>query len=142
MGRGVIALDASALIALLKLEPGWEVVEQHLRASIISSVNLAETLSKYAEYGGDIDQAMSLFEEAAIEIVPASFEHAIDASRLRLPTKALAPARGDFSKPLSSNTPYTFTNAVCIEPERPKLRSVMVSPTRTRYKDSIGANSL
>jgi len=91
----LITLDASALIALLKLEPGWEVVEQHLRASIISSVNLAETLSKYAEYGGDIDQAMSLFEEAAIEIVPASFEQAVDVSRLRLPTRTVGLSLGD-----------------------------------------------
>lgn len=91
----MIALDASALIALLKLEPGWEVVEQYLQASIISAVNLAETLSKYAEYGGDIDQAMSLFEEAAIEIVPASFEQAVDASRLRMPTKAFGLSIGD-----------------------------------------------
>ena len=95
MGRGVIALDASALIALLKLEPGWDVVGRRLRASIISSVNLAETLSKYAEYGGDIDQAMSLFEEASIEIVPASFAQAIDASRLRLPTKSFGLSLGD-----------------------------------------------
>lgn len=91
----MIALDASALIALLKLEHGWEVVEQYLRNSIISSVNVAETLGKYAEYGGDIDQAMSLFDEASIEIVPASFEHAADAARLRLPTKSLGLSLGD-----------------------------------------------
>jgi ribonuclease VapC len=95
VGRGVIVLDASALIALLKLEPGWEVVDRHFGASIISSVNLAETLTKYAEYGGDIDEAIAAFAATKLEIVPATLSHAIDASRLRVPTKPFGLSLGD-----------------------------------------------
>lgn len=40
-------LDASALLALLKDEPGADVVEQELgRRAVISTVNWAEVLSK------------------------------------------------------------------------------------------------
>ena len=91
----MIVLDASALIALLKLEPGWEVVDQHFRASMISSVNLAETLSKYADYGGDIDEAIAIFAATNVEIVPATLSHAVEASRLRVPTKHLGLSIGD-----------------------------------------------
>lgn len=44
-------LDASALIALLRKEPGAEKVAAVLTRSCISSVNLAETYGKMVEYG-------------------------------------------------------------------------------------------
>lgn len=44
-------LDASAVLAYLHHEPGWETVEAALRtdACLISAVNLAEVVSKLAE---------------------------------------------------------------------------------------------
>ena len=91
----MIVLDASALIALLKLEPGWEVVDRHFGASIISAVNFAETLSKYADYGGDIDEAIAMFTTTKLEIIPATPSQAVDASRLRMPTKPFGLSIGD-----------------------------------------------
>ena len=47
-----VILDASALLAYLKDEPGAEAVEAGLAAGgLISAVNLAETLSKLADAG-------------------------------------------------------------------------------------------
>ncbi|MBV9119853.1 MAG: hypothetical protein JOZ39_04025 [Chloroflexi bacterium] len=51
-GRSV-TLDASALLAFLRRESGWETVGHALEGSaVINSVNLAEVLTKDAEAGG------------------------------------------------------------------------------------------
>jgi len=47
------ALDASALIALLRDEPGAEVVERLLGRAVISVVNWAEVLQRYRAHGID-----------------------------------------------------------------------------------------
>ena len=48
-------LDASALIAFLREEPGAEKVAKVLTRSCISGVNLAETLGKMVEYGKPLE---------------------------------------------------------------------------------------
>ena len=48
----VFVLDASALLAYMHRERGWERVEATLTGALISSVNFAEVLSKVAERGG------------------------------------------------------------------------------------------
>jgi ribonuclease VapC len=48
-------LDASALIAFLRNEPGGDLVAARLSRSCISAVNLAETISKLVEYGKPLD---------------------------------------------------------------------------------------
>lgn len=47
------ALDASALIALLRDEPGAAVVERLLGRAVISVVNWAEVLQRYRAHGVD-----------------------------------------------------------------------------------------
>lgn len=46
-------LDASALLAWLREEPGAEIVERFLEASVISAVNLSEVLQKSLAAGLD-----------------------------------------------------------------------------------------
>lgn len=48
MADGV--LDASAVLAMVKLEPGADLVAQLLPASIISTVNLSEAVAKLVEW--------------------------------------------------------------------------------------------
>ena len=45
-------LDASALIALVRREPGWEKVAEIIDRSTISAVNLAEAVAKLIQKGG------------------------------------------------------------------------------------------
>jgi predicted nucleic acid-binding protein len=49
----VIVLDASALLALIKQEPGWDVVAAAaaVEDATVSSVNYSETLQKAARLG-------------------------------------------------------------------------------------------
>ncbi|MGY1616707.1 PIN domain-containing protein [Geodermatophilus sp. SYSU D00691] len=68
----MIVLDASALLALLNHEPGWEVVARVASAEdmTISAVNYSEVLQKAARIGiasGEIDQVL---DELAITVTP------------------------------------------------------------------------
>jgi ribonuclease VapC len=54
-------LDASALIALLRGEPGAEAVERLLGRAVISAVNWAEVLQRYRAHGvGTADKRESV----------------------------------------------------------------------------------
>jgi ribonuclease VapC len=63
----VIVLDASALLALINREPGWEMIARRLTDTdaTMSAVNYAEVLQKAARIGieaEDIDRAMDALE--------------------------------------------------------------------------------
>jgi hypothetical protein len=63
-------LDTSALIALLKKEPGYETIENIIANSAISSVNLCELVSVLARSGIsdlDIDE---MIKDIVPEIIP------------------------------------------------------------------------
>ncbi len=108
MGEGV-TLDASALLAFLRREPGWEVVNAVLvERATISVLNLAEVLTKLAEAGANPRSALADLErdgvvsamtgadtDPLIQIVPLLPEDAIEAARLRLQTKTLGLSLGD-----------------------------------------------
>lgn len=49
--NGSVVLDASALLAVLKAEPGAEAVEPRLDEAVISSVNWLEVLEKMLALG-------------------------------------------------------------------------------------------
>jgi ribonuclease VapC len=63
-------LDASALIAFLRNEPGADKVAAVLTRSCISAVNLAETISKLVAYGKPLDAAAYQIERLRIPPVP------------------------------------------------------------------------
>jgi PIN domain nuclease of toxin-antitoxin system len=94
-------LDASALIALLRDEPGADVVEQALaRRAAISVINWAETLSKLADAGErpeDVAQGLRgggvLGSDLTLEAI--SEDLAVDIARLRPLTRALGLSLGD-----------------------------------------------
>ena len=71
-------LDASALIAFLRNEPGADKVDAVLSRSCISAVNLAETLSKLVEYGKPLDVSAFQIERLQIPVI------AFDADQAKL----------------------------------------------------------
>jgi PIN domain nuclease of toxin-antitoxin system len=82
-------LDASALLALLKGEPGAERVAEALeQGAYLSAVNLAEVLSKLADWGEDPAEAQARMAQvgllgAAVEVLPFTGEDALEVARLR-----------------------------------------------------------
>ena len=95
-------LDASALLALIRKEPGV----LHVRAAIdrgaaISAVNWAEVLSKLIETGGDVEtaatRALPISDSGAggLVLVPFDDEQARAAARLRNRTRSLGLSLAD-----------------------------------------------
>jgi ribonuclease VapC len=62
-------LDASALIAFIRNEPGAEKVAAVLTASCISAVNLDETISKMIHYGKQLEDVSYQIERLRIPII-------------------------------------------------------------------------
>ncbi len=93
MTRPGTVLDASALLAYLLLEPGWEAVAAALMdPCAISAVNYAETLSKLSDHGQDVEQAADRMRRqgitgAALTISPVDESQARDIARLRRATR-------------------------------------------------------
>jgi PIN domain nuclease of toxin-antitoxin system len=91
----LIALDASALLAFLFREPGHEIVAGRIEDSCLSSVNLAEVLSRFARDGHDPHRVLARLRETAIEIVPLLADDAAMIAVLYPATHGLGLSLGD-----------------------------------------------
>lgn len=80
-------VDASALIAFLRREPGADIVEQHLRGSAMSAVNVSEVLAKSFERKLDFSKLLALFHSWQVEIVPFDLDQAILTAELKTKIK-------------------------------------------------------
>jgi ribonuclease VapC len=85
----VTVLDASALLAYLRSEAGAEIVADELSdGAVISTVNLAEVLSRATDSGADpVQEAQRLTDcgvlGSAVTVEPFTEADAIEAARLR-----------------------------------------------------------
>ncbi len=90
-----MVLDASALLALINAERGWEVVAAVLAEAAISAVNLTEVVTKMIDIGIPEDNA---WDEAA-DLVPIVVEFGPELARktaeLRSATRSLGLSLGD-----------------------------------------------
>jgi ribonuclease VapC len=68
----VIVLDASALLALLNHESGWEIVARAAAAEdvTITAVNYSEVLQKAARIGIASEEIDQVLDELAITVTP------------------------------------------------------------------------
>jgi len=78
-----VALDASALLALLLGEPGGEKVEGVLDGALIGAVNLAEVVSHYAKLGAIRSDIEALLRPLPVRVVPADTALSYEAGMLR-----------------------------------------------------------
>lgn len=91
----MIALDASALLAFLFREQGHEIVADVIGDACVSTVNISETLGRFARDGHDPEPIATRLAEAPLEIVPFSAKQAILCARLLPPTRHLGLSLGD-----------------------------------------------
>lgn len=97
----VPVLDASALLAYLRGEPGADIVSEAIAGgATISTVNLAEALSRSTDNGVDpVRLARELTDrgllDGAITTEPFTAADAIEAARLRPLTRAAGLSPGD-----------------------------------------------
>ena len=90
-------LDASALIALLKNEPGAEQVDHFLMARdcVMSSVNLAEFVTKLVREGGNAPKALEIVSDLPLTVIPYGTEDAAETGELVFHTRHLGLSLGD-----------------------------------------------
>lgn len=89
------ALDASALIGLLRGEPGADRVEAVLSDAVISSVNYSEVVAKIVERGGTAELAASILDPLYLDVVEFDRPQAVEAGRLRALTRRAGLSLGD-----------------------------------------------
>lgn len=88
-------LDSSAVLALLLGEPGAERVTQTLPGALISTVNVAEIVTKLCERGMPQDQARLAIEAIGVEIVAFTTDQACLTGELRKTTRSIGLSLGD-----------------------------------------------
>ncbi len=68
--RALYVLDSSAVIALVRRERGWEHVQAALDHSVISAVNLTESMTKLIRQGGEPLLVERLLKALDLEVLP------------------------------------------------------------------------
>lgn len=74
-------LETSAVLALLRREPGHEVVADLLDGAVISAVNWSEIVQKGIARGWPLT-AVEALRSAGVRVVPFTAEHAVRAAEL------------------------------------------------------------
>ncbi|ANY08552.1 type II toxin-antitoxin system VapC family toxin [Pseudonocardia sp. HH130630-07] len=90
-----MVLDASAVLAWLRAEPGSEVVDARLAGAVISAVNLSEVHQELAQRGVDADRTVRQLRTLGIRTEPLDAMDAIAAARLWPATRAAGLSLGD-----------------------------------------------
>ncbi len=88
-------VDASALLALFRQEPGSDVVEVVLERSAISSVNWSEVCRRVGERGVNLKELRADTEALGLAIVAFTTEDAEQAAVLWEPTRRLGLSLAD-----------------------------------------------
>jgi PIN domain nuclease of toxin-antitoxin system len=90
-----VVLDASAILALLRREPGFEQVAEVVGDARVSAVNLAEVGSFLIEAGQSHAEMRATLDSLRLAVVDFDEEQAIEAARLRPLTASIGLSLGD-----------------------------------------------
>ena len=90
-----VVLDASALLAMLKAEPGGARVAERLTETRMSAVNYAEAVSHFVHRGIPLEEVEATLLPLPIEIIPADRALATLAGSLRAVTAEAGLSLGD-----------------------------------------------
>lgn len=90
-----VILDASALLAYLKGEPGQAVVDGVLSESVMSSVNWAEVVQKSVSAGVEVDGMLDDLRALGLRVEPFTPEDGERAGQLWAQTRSAGLSLGD-----------------------------------------------
>ena len=90
-----IVFDASAILALLKMEQGHEIVAENLDRAIVSSVNFSEVVTVLARKGFGQEEVVRSLKETFLNIEEFDTEQAIVSAQIDESTKAHRLSFGD-----------------------------------------------
>jgi PIN domain nuclease of toxin-antitoxin system len=89
------ALDASAVLAFFRNEPGGELVERVFAASQITAINFSEVIGRLVDFGLDPADAAAAARACGYAVVPFDEELGVRAGQLRGATRHLGLSLGD-----------------------------------------------
>ena len=90
-----LVLDASAVLAYLQGEPGFEIVAKHLSAASIGAVNFAEVIGKLIDKGLDVASVDAVLASIGLDVVDFDGTQGRDAGLLRAETRKRGLSLGD-----------------------------------------------
>jgi PIN domain nuclease of toxin-antitoxin system len=90
-----IILDSSAVIALLKGEPGHNEVRNHVKRAVISAVNMTEVATYLARAGSTLSEVQQIINRLPIQIIPFDESFVAVTGILYQQTKNLGLSLGD-----------------------------------------------
>jgi ribonuclease VapC len=90
-----IVFDASAILALLRDEPGADVVAQYIGDGLISAVNFQEVIKGLLRREVPIDAALAMLDALHLDVRPHGRDDAVAAAKLYPATKAFGSGLGD-----------------------------------------------
>lgn len=90
-----IVLDASAILAVIFDEAGAERVARYLPGALVSTVNLAEVMTKLVDLGMPPETVDAVLTGLQLTVRPFDLDHAAEAARLRNPTREAGLPLGD-----------------------------------------------
>jgi PIN domain nuclease of toxin-antitoxin system len=92
-----LILDASAVLAFLNNEKGADVIERLIADAKISSVNVAEVITRSLDLGHTLESARKAFSMLGLEVIDFDELQATKAAELRTVTRVLGLSLGDRS---------------------------------------------
>ena len=93
--KNKMLLDTSALLALLKKEPGHEIVSNIIAISTISSVNLSELITVLSRAGVSENDIDEIITDLVPEIVPFCGDISIKTGKISKLTQGYGLSLGD-----------------------------------------------
>jgi PIN domain nuclease of toxin-antitoxin system len=90
-----IVFDASAILALLRDEPGADIVAQYIGDGLISAVNFQEVIKALLRREVPIDAALAMLHALHLDVRPHGRDDAIAAAALASATKEFGSCLGD-----------------------------------------------
>ena len=102
-------LDSSAVLAVLNQEKGSEKAQTFFPTGVVSTVNLAEILTKLTEQGHSLTTAMKSFNLLQLEIIDFNVAQALKAAELRTLIVLVPPTLPPAVKPVASAIPVSRT---------------------------------
>lgn len=88
-------LDSSAMLAVLQVEPGGDIVADAIENAVMSAVNLSEVIASLSKKGMPVSEAIRALRIFQLQIEPFDEQMAFTAASLRLPTSRFGLSLGD-----------------------------------------------
>jgi PIN domain nuclease of toxin-antitoxin system len=90
-----VVFDASAVLALIRGEPGAEIAASLLGDAVISAVNFHEVIKALLDRGVPLEAALEILDALHLDIRPHGREDAIMAASLHSATRSFGSGLGD-----------------------------------------------